>query len=1398
MKPNEPNGADQTLLPNTPAKAPAANAPIRPTKPVSNNGDSSSHPVTSDATIDLPTPPPSPPPGLSVDPNETLAHTTNSVGVRGQETPGIDATLLPTSISVDVPKTVADASASASADAGATLEMPVSRTQASRKGSSGPLGSDTAPISVSTGFAGRRSASPATTGTMVGRFALMDLHASGGLGEVFKARDTELNREVAVKRIKSNFADDAGSRRRFLSEAQLTAKLDHPGVVPVFGLVNDVRGRPCYAMRFIRGETLKDEIDRYHNQGSGVRGQESEKTEKPDATGAKTEASGLAATQRGVLEAVPRSVAFRHLLSRFIATCQAIAYAHEKRIIHRDIKPANIMVGSFGETLVVDWGLAKSLDDGADFDRMMRTAASSGLRHDPEATDLPSHMTMAGTAVGTPSYMAPEQAAGEIDKVGPRSDIYALGATLFVILTGKAPVTGKTTVDVLNRVRRGEYDPALKVNPDTPKPLDAIARKAMSLRPEDRYTSALELAADVEKWLSDEPVPCYQDPFFEKLARWARRNPARVATGVSLLIAGVLAAGGIAWAIHIGEKGVRKERDNVILAQKDTKAALDLVTEEQGRTKAALDLVTAEKARTDEQRQQAVAARNIARERYEKAVASYNVLVKDIDKRMMDLPGLQGLRKKLLEQATGGLQKLVDGAGEGQINADRTLVAAYRQMGDVCQLIGETAKAHTNFQKAVQQANWVCENAEKYGATPAETRDAERDLARSLDRLAGIYMQMGKSEDALREIEKAIVIFTALAQDLNDAEAQQDLAAAIAQRAKILMTRGNTRKALEDCEKTLAARRTLFEAAPTDLERKRDLATSLDALAGLQLQTGNTKGAVTNAQRSLTVRQELAKQLPGRTDVTRELADAYARLGEVHLERAQMMKAKEAYEEGLKVLKDLVEQDEQSVNAKADLAAMYGRLGQVQLRTGDIEEALANTKEGMELAVNLQQTDRDSAKAKRDLAMAFAQYGDALLAMGYTDDGIKQYEESQKILQPLFDADKASARAELDLARTLERLGDGRMAKNDMTTAEVVYRESVRLRKEVKEKDAGSTSAKRELAIGQYKLANAFCGQGKPGNAEAHATEATNAFIEISALDPESVQTQRDIALGYAKWGQILFAGGYSTSALLVWQRSLDKCEKLAKVDANNVQAKEDEAAAWERLANFYASLGHRERALAASRRAVDLWQAIQKGTDVRTKAGRQRLALAMLRFGDLNTESRELSTARDWYKKAVQEVEGDAKDPLLGPVLALAKKQLKFLDAVEIGLVNPVEVLKGPEELRIPALRTVAFLELRAEHPITADAVARHLAKVVEKPGDKFTVASIFAGCAATPRLKNSDRKEYAIDAVKYFKIAVDAGFFDINALNAPEWEVVRQHAPEEFAKVRRELEKKLKSEEK
>jgi tRNA A-37 threonylcarbamoyl transferase component Bud32 len=221
------------------------------------------------------------------------------------------------------------------------------------------------------------------------RYQVLRPHARGGLGEVFVALDQELHREVALKEIDATHADDPHSRGRFVREAEITGGLEHPGVVPVYGLGRHADGRPFYAMRFIRGETLKDAIARFHESpGHGL--------------------------GHGDLE-------FRQLLGRFMAVCNAVAYAHSRGVIHRDLKPSNVMLGHYGETLVVDWGLAKAVG---------RDPAEDGARP-AEPTLVPvlaegSSATRTGAALGTPAYMSPEQAAGRLDQLGPASDVYSL------------------------------------------------------------------------------------------------------------------------------------------------------------------------------------------------------------------------------------------------------------------------------------------------------------------------------------------------------------------------------------------------------------------------------------------------------------------------------------------------------------------------------------------------------------------------------------------------------------------------------------------------------------------------------------------------------------------------------------------------------------------------------------------------------------------------------------------------------------------------------------------------------------------------------------------------------------------------------------------------------------
>lgn len=284
--------------------------------------------------------------------------------------------------------------------------------------------------------------------------------SGGGMGEVRRVRDLRLNRPMALKLIRNELLGSPDVVSRFIEEAQVSAQLQHPGIVPVHELGQLADGRLYFTMKEVRGRTLGEVIQEVHDASAG-----------------------------GEWREAPSGWTFRRLIEAFVRVCEAVGYAHARGIVHRDLKPANVMVGAFGEVLVLDWGLAKVLG------RVEQASEEQVATH--RSSD-PASMTRVGVVAGTAAFMPPEQASGRIDLIDARSDVYALGAVLHELLSGSPPYRGESSREVLLQVLSGPPAPL----PETlPAPLVALSRKAMAREPSDRPAHGGEVADEARAWL---------------------------------------------------------------------------------------------------------------------------------------------------------------------------------------------------------------------------------------------------------------------------------------------------------------------------------------------------------------------------------------------------------------------------------------------------------------------------------------------------------------------------------------------------------------------------------------------------------------------------------------------------------------------------------------------------------------------------------------------------------------------------------------------------------------------------------------------------------------------------------------------------------------------------------
>jgi len=726
------------------------------------------------------------------------------------------------------------------------------------------------------------------------RFRILRPHAKGGLGEVFVANDQELDREVALKQIQDKHADRLDSRARFVLEAKVTGGLEHPGVVPVYGMGEYPDGRPFYAMRFIRGTSLRDAVDRFHDADAN---------RDPGA---------------GTLE-------LRELLGRFIAVCYAMAYAHSRGVLHRDLKPANIMLGKYGETLVVDWGLAKPagcVEDTAVEEAPLQ--ASTGATTE----------TVAGSAIGTPQFMSPEQAAGRLDLLSSASDIYSLGATLYVLLTGKLPFADTEVGKVLQKVQRGEFPRPRLVRREVPAALEAICLKAMALKPQDRYASSKAMADDLEHWLADEPVSVHQEPVVARLARWARRHRPLVAGAAALMLTAVVALTLSTVLISREQARTMKQRQQ---AEKNFKTALGAVNEML--TEVGQDQLANEPGMEKKRRALLARARAYYQQFLDEEERSTDPSLRketaQANKRLADISRLLGenaAAKEAYDKAIDLLSRLM-AESPGDASYRQELAASYSMLGEVLRGTGRVDEAAASYQKALDLERKLLTD---FPGQP----DYRRELARTNYNLGILDRETQKPAEAVAAFGEAIAVLKQLcAEHPNVAEYQQDLARAYLNLGPALRATGRSEEAEEDYQHAVRILTELINKDPLTPAYRQELAVTYNNLGFLLEKAKRYTEAETAHKQALDLLDKLSAQFPSVPVYRKELANTRNNLAIIMARSKNWQAAEENWRQALAIFEKLHVEDPDVPDYLVGKGLAQGNLGWLFLQQKDHAKA---------------------------------------------------------------------------------------------------------------------------------------------------------------------------------------------------------------------------------------------------------------------------------------------------------------------------------------------------------------------------------------------------------------------------------------------------------------------------
>jgi serine/threonine protein kinase/tetratricopeptide (TPR) repeat protein len=839
-----------------------------------------------------------------------------------------------------------------------------------------------------------RAAAPPASGWWrrldFGDYEVLDEVARGGMGVVFRARQRSLNRIVALKMLLAGPLAGPAALQRFRMEAEAVATLDHPNIVPIYE-VGACGDQPFFSLKYMEGGTL-----------AGNRQQFSD----------------------------PRAAA------RLVATVAgAVHYAHQRAILHRDLKPTNILLDADHRPHVTDFGLAKRVEEPTSAVTFIQEGApSASVGPFPGWSQLSTHVyatpnqthtdnayaTQTGMIIGTPSYMAPEQASGDKGSITIAADVYGLGAILYELLTGKPPLRGPTPLETLRLLREAQPERPRTLRPGLDRDLETICLKCLEKDPHQRYSSAEALAEDLQRYLDGEPIRARPTGTIERAWRWCVRKPVIAGLAASLIMTVVAAFAIVSVLGLIAWRKADDARANLRQALKNEETAENNQREaEHQKVEAQKNFEEAERQRTEAQknleearRQQALAEKSF--HRAHQAVHDFWVRVSE---RLSEIPGVLALRKELLEGTLKYYDDFLEQRGDDpklQLETADTLVS----VAQINSLIGSKAKSLDAYEKARDLY------ARLHKADP-KNLDLQIRLARgwhNVGTLQAANGRFGPSLDSHLEAKKLYDEF--LGDHPQDAELRGGKANTLHNLAVAHMEAGRSEDAFAACRESIE----LFEQLMRDYPKNQNFGAAVGSgynqLGVLyRNQEGRTQDALDAYRKALKICADLADNNPKDVPAQCHLAESYHNVGSALHDLGKKDEGRRAWDEAFAIRKRLQEANPTVTYLKCDLAASLTDLGLAASDKGDTSAAIEYYQKARDLLHKVVRDNPGVPQFQSDLGKNYFNAGVRYSALKLRREARDAYQQARDIQEKLVAASGDHLGYRNELATTLVNLG---------------------------------------------------------------------------------------------------------------------------------------------------------------------------------------------------------------------------------------------------------------------------------------------------------------------------------------------------------------------------------------